>query len=81
MWLPKPVYESLPFVYVLVGCAVIGVGAAFAQRTWDSSASFVGGLAIVAVGVAVGMKRRSARLDQASRRTRQVELFDRSRAP
>jgi hypothetical protein len=81
MWLPKPVYESLPYLYVLIGLVVIGGAATFMQRAWSSSLTFVLGLTIMAIGVAVGMKRRSARLDKRSRDTRQLELFDRPRIP
>jgi hypothetical protein len=81
MWLPKPLYELLPYLYVLVGLLVIGAAALLAHRVLGSSISFFAGLAIVVLGVVVWMKRRSARLDKASRQTRQLELFDRSRTP
>jgi len=80
MWLPKPIYESLPYLYVLVGLGVIG-GAATLALAWGSSLTFVLGLAIMAIGVAIWMKRRSTRLDKRSRDTRQLELFDRPRIP
>jgi hypothetical protein len=81
MWLPKPLYELLPYLYVLIGLLVIGAAALFAHRVPGSSISFFVGLAIVVLGVVVWMKRRSARLDKASRETRQLELFDHSQSP
>jgi uncharacterized membrane protein len=76
MWLPKPLYELLPYLYVLLGLAVIALAAAIAQQLWGSTLAFLLGLAITALGVTIWMKRRSARLDDASRKSRQTELFD-----
>jgi glucose dehydrogenase len=81
MWLPKPLYELLPYLYVLIGLAIVGGAARIAQRVWGSSFTFVLGLGIVVIGVAIWMKRRSARLDNASRATRQLELFGRPHTP
>jgi hypothetical protein len=81
MWLPKPLYELLPYLYVLVGLGVVYAAAALAQRLWGSTLVFFLGLAIMAAGVAIWMKRRSTRLDKRSRATRQLELFERSRTP
>jgi uncharacterized membrane protein len=79
MWLPKPLYELLPYLYVLIGFGVAYAAAVLAQRIWGSTVIFFLGLAIMAGGVAIWMKRRSTRLDKRSRDTRQLELFDRSR--
>lgn len=76
MWLPRPLYELLPYLYVLLGLAVIALAAAIAQQLWGSTLAFLLGLAITALGVTIWMKRRSARLDDASRKSRQTELFD-----
>ena len=76
MWLPKPLYELLPYLYVLVGLGVLYGAARFAERAWGSTLTFFLGLAIMAAGVAIWMKRRSTRLDRRSRATRQLELFD-----
>ena len=81
MWLPKPVYESLPYFYVLIGLGVIAVAASIAERARGSSIVFCLGLVITAGGLAIWMKRRSTRLDKRSRHTRQLELFDRPRLP
>jgi hypothetical protein len=81
MWLPKPLYELLPYLYVLIGLVVLGAAAAFAGRVVGSTIVFFAGLAIMALGVAVWMKRRSTRLDKANRATRQLELFDHPRTP
>ena len=81
MWLPKPLYELLPYLYVLIGLVVLGAAAAFAGRVVGSTLVFFAGLAIIVLGVAVWMKRRSARLDKSSRETRRLELFDHPRAP
>jgi hypothetical protein len=77
MWLPKPLYELLPYLYVLVGLGVVYGAAMFAGRALGSTLTFFLGLAIMAAGVAIWMKRRSTRLDRRSRVTRQLELFDR----
>jgi hypothetical protein len=81
MWLPKPIYESLPYLYVLVGVCITGGAVTLVQRAWGSSLTFVLGLVIMAIGVAIWMKRRSTRLDKRGRDTRQLELFERPRVP
>ena len=81
MWLPKPLYELLPYLYVLIGVVLLGAAAALAGRVVGSTIVFFAGLAIIVLGVAVWMKRRSTRLDKASRETRQLELFDHPRTP
>ena len=80
MWLPKPLYELLPYLYVLIGLLVIGAAALYTHGVLGSSISFFVGLAIIVLGVVVWMKRRSTRLDKASRKTRQLELFDHSQS-
>jgi hypothetical protein len=77
MWLPKPLYELLPYLYIFVGLGVVYGAALFAGRLWGSTLTFFLGLAIMAAGVAIWMKRRGARLDKRNRATRQLELFDR----
>ena len=81
MWLPKPLYELLPYLYVLIGLVVIGAAAVLARGVPGSSIAFFVGLAIMVLGVVIWMKRRSTRLDKASRETRQLELFDHSHTP
>jgi hypothetical protein len=44
MWLPKPLYELLPYLYVLIGLGVIGAAATIAQLRWGSSLTFCLGL-------------------------------------
>jgi hypothetical protein len=81
MWLPKPLYELLPYLYVLTGLGIIGGAARIGRQPWGSSFTFVLGLGIVVIGLVIWMKRRSARLDSAGRAVRQLELFDRSHMP
>ena len=66
MMIPKPVYESLPILYVVGGIA--------AMTTVDSFMSFFSGVLLGVSGVVVLFLRRHHRTDQ-----RQEQWLDRPR--
>ena len=71
MWLPRPVYEALPYAAVLAG------GACFAVAYWversPSTLRFVGGGALVTVGALLWMKRRDYRATQSGYDPRAID--------
>lgn len=61
MWLPTPVYESLPYAYVTVGILFIS-GAAYIGLGQGESTLYLGvGAASVLAGIFVYIRRLSAR--------------------
>ncbi len=63
MWLPRPVYEALPYAGVLAGCACFAAAWWF-ERSPRSLLFIVGG-ALVTLGALLWMRRRDYRATQA----------------
>lgn len=64
MWLPAPVYESLPYAYVVVGILFIS-GATYIGLGQGESTLYLGvGAASVLAGIFVYMRRMSARANR-----------------
>jgi hypothetical protein len=61
MWVSKPIYESLPYFYLLVGA--ISLGASMYVRHWHwPTICFVVGLVCLVAGLVVLLKRRDNRV-------------------
>ncbi len=60
MWLSKPVYEALPFYYLLAGAALLGASVYLDEGVWQV-ACIVSGLAGLLAGLVVWLKRRDYR--------------------
>jgi len=59
MWIPRPLYEAIPYVYMVAGAAMLGI-ACFLEhgpRGWLLAA----GLAVLTGGLVVWMRRRDFR--------------------
>jgi drug/metabolite transporter (DMT)-like permease len=71
MWLPRPVYEAVPYVAIATG------GACFAIAYWVERAPhtllFVAGGALVTVGALLWMKRRDYRATQSGYDPRAID--------
>ncbi len=63
MHLSKPVYESLPYLYMLVGAVALGVSYAWSLAVW-SSVLLMCGLATVVLGLVIALKRRDYRVQK-----------------
>ena len=64
MWLPTPVYESLPYAYIGTGIVLIG-GASYLGLHTDAAPVYLGTGAIsVLLGVLVHLRRAHARMHQ-----------------
>ena len=61
MWLPTPVYESLPYVYVIVGILLISGATYIGIETGETSLYLGAGAASVLSGVLVYVRRAAAR--------------------
>jgi hypothetical protein len=62
MWLPRPVYEALPYAYMLAGAGLLL--AAFLLEAGPRSLLMVFGVGAVTVGLVFWMRRRDYRAAQ-----------------
>jgi len=69
MWLSKPIYEALPYYYMVAGVIVLSASAYLDYWLWPLICLAVGFSCLIA-GMVVWLKRRDARRRQ--RRRRQV---------
>lgn len=60
MWLSKPVYELLPYYYLVAGLVVLVASASFDQALW-STLCVLAGLACLLAGSVIWLKRRDYR--------------------
>ncbi len=60
MWLSKPIYESLPYFYLLVGATTLAASMYVNHWYWPEICFFVG-LAGLVSGLVVFLKRRDHR--------------------
>lgn len=70
MWLARPVYEFLPYLYMLVGLVLLGAAWIVEMATLPSVLLVMGVLSVVA-GLVLWLRRRDYR-------TRQVQYNSRS---
>jgi hypothetical protein len=71
MWLPRPLYEAVPYAAIIAG------GACFAVAYWVERSPhtllFVGGGALVTVGALLWMRRRDYRTTQSDYDPRAID--------
>ena len=64
MWLPAPLYESLPYCYILVGLLFIG-GTFYLGPDAPGAMVYIGcGIFSIVAGAAVFLRRQAARGDR-----------------
>jgi hypothetical protein len=68
VWIAKPIYESLPYFYLLVGALSL-LGAMYVTHGYWPTICFVVGFLCLLAGLVVLLKRRDSRMD--TRRGRQ----------
>ncbi len=61
MWVSKPIYESLPYLYLATGAACLGASMYVSHWHWPTIC-FVVGLICLVAGLAVLLKRRDHRV-------------------
>jgi hypothetical protein len=70
MWIARPIYELLPYVYMVVGVALLGVAWFTEMETLPGILLVVGSLSLLA-GIVLWLRRKDYR-------TRQAEYTNRS---
>ena len=60
MWFPKPIYESLPYVYVSLG-ALFVYASWFETQGWISALLVIVGALLMLVGLLLWLRRRDFR--------------------
>jgi hypothetical protein len=60
MWMTKPVYESLPFVYMILG-VLVGATAFLAEQTRWQAVCVGTGMVLMTGGLVLWLKRRDYR--------------------
>jgi hypothetical protein len=61
MWVSKPLYESLPYLYLLLGALSLGASMYINHGYWPTIC-FITGLACLVAGLVVLLKRRDHRV-------------------
>jgi hypothetical protein len=70
MWMPRPIYELLPYVYMGLGAVLIGTAWFLQVETWPGIMLGVGSLSLL-IGIVLFLRRKDYR-------TRQAEYSNRS---
>jgi hypothetical protein len=70
MWMPRPIYELLPYAYMALGALLIGIAWFLQMETWPGILLGVGSLSLLA-GIVLFLRRKDYR-------TRQAEYSNRS---
>lgn len=63
MWLSKPIYEALPYYYMVAGLVVLAASGYLDYWLWPAICALVG-LACLIAGLVVWLKRRDYRQRQ-----------------
>jgi hypothetical protein len=71
MWLPRPIYESIPYAGIGIGLGCVAT--AFWVERSPRSALFVLGMVLVTVGALLWMKRRDYRSTQSDYDPRAID--------
>ena len=71
MWIPRPIYEAMP--YVFGGCGAVLVGLAFHAKEAPHGLLFGGGGVLIVAGLVLWMKRRDYRTTQSDYDPRAID--------
>jgi hypothetical protein len=72
MWLSRPVYEALPYLYAVVGLALFVASWFLKARIWSLTLLVLGTVALLA-GLVIWLRRRDYRLRQAEYDSRSLD--------
>jgi hypothetical protein len=72
MWLARPVYEFLPYLYMLVGVCLLAAAWFIDMSTLPSIFMLIGALSIMA-GLVLWLRRRDYRTRQAEYNSRSLD--------
>ena len=60
MWLPKALYESIPFYYLVLGAAAIGAAFYLESEYWPEICAAVG-VVLLVIGIMLLLRRKGYR--------------------
>lgn len=72
MWLPRPFYEFLPYLYMTVGLALLGAAWMIDMGTLPSIFMVLGALSLMA-GLVLWLRRRDYRTRQSEYNSRSLD--------
>ncbi len=72
MWLPRPFYELLPYLYMMVGLALLGAAWLVELQTLPSVFMAAGALSLMA-GLVLWLRRKDYRTRQAQYNSRSLD--------
>jgi hypothetical protein len=72
MWIARPIYELLPYVYMTVGLALLGAAWVVETQTLPSVLMVVGSLSLMA-GLVLWLRRRDYRTRQSEYNSRSLD--------
>ena len=72
MWLARPIYEILPYLYMLVGLVLLGAAWLVNMETLPSIFMVVGALSLLA-GIVLWLRRKDYRTTQAEYTNRTLD--------
>jgi hypothetical protein len=72
MWIARPIYELLPYVYMLVGLVLLGAAWLVETQTLPSVLMVVGSLSLMA-GLVLWLRRRDYRTRQSEYNSRSLD--------
>jgi len=72
MWMPRPIYELLPYVYMVVGAALVSVAWFLEMETLPGMLLVVGSLSLLA-GLVLWLRRKDYRTRQAEYNSRSLD--------
>jgi hypothetical protein len=72
MWISRPVYELLPYLYMLVGIALLGAAWVVEAKAWPSIFLSVGALSLMG-GLVLWLRRKDYRTKQAEYDSRSLD--------
>ncbi|MGC3979986.1 MAG: hypothetical protein QM808_01860 [Steroidobacteraceae bacterium] len=72
MWLARPVYEFLPYAYMLVGAIMLGGAFHASLARWSTLLMLFGAVALI-VGLVLWLKRRDYRTGRSEYNPRSLD--------
>ena len=73
MWLARPIYEFLPYLYMLLGIVLVGVAWSLPSATLPGVMMFLGAVSLVG-GIVLWLRRRDYRSRQAEYNEKSLDL-------
>jgi len=72
VWLAKPIYEFLPYLYMLIGVLLVGSSWLVHASAWPA-ALLIGGCVALLAGLVIWLRRRDYRTTQAQYNSRSLD--------